>query len=716
MTDFVNHLIHEFRLPLQNHVLIFSLVLLIILLSPILLRRLNIPGIIGLILSGVLIGPFGFNILEKTSAIDLFSTIGLLYIMFIAGLELDLNQFKINRNKSLVFGFFTFAIPLSIGYPVCHFILGYGPQASFLTASMFATHTLVAYPIVSKLGISKNKAVAVAVGGTILTDTAVLILLAVIISSHEGSLGQEFWLRLIVSLLLFSAIMFFLIPRIAKWFFRKLESEKHSHYIFVLSVVFFAAFLAEVAGVEPIIGAFVAGLSLNKLIPHSSALMNRVEFIGNSLFIPFFLISVGMLVDMSVIFQGKTALIVAGTLTGAALFSKWLAAFLTRKVFKFTKAEGQMIFGLSSAHAAATLAVILVGYNAGILDKYVLNGTIILILITCVVASFVSEKAAKKILIEQDSDDSFDKKIDAPNSDETIVIPSIEITGLEKLLNFAIYFKGHHSKHPISILSVVPDDLVSEKKIKKMTLDLKSKLSEAIASDSKIDLITSIDHNVTSGIIRKSREILADNLVLTWPKRQDFIDRIMDDSFHRIIAGYSKTILFCSLSRPFSYFDRMIVIMPPLAEYEFGFTSWLNKIQNLTNELSVSVLIYCNSNSENVLQEFFAKRRIKVSYKLFQMTETDDFSMVNQDLHKTDLLFFISARKGAASFLNNMEQFPEKIEKYFPKNDKIIIYPNQFEQNTQPISNINYTMKPMSKGIEGIQRIVGNIIKKSGKK
>ncbi|NUM41953.1 MAG: cation:proton antiporter, partial [Leptospiraceae bacterium] len=294
--NFFNHLVREFELPLTNPVLIFSLILLIILLSPIVLRKLNIPGIIGLIISGVVIGPHGLHILAKTSAITLFSTIGLLYIMFIAGLELDMNEFKANRNKSLGFGLFTFFFPLAIGFPVCHYLLGYDFNSSFLTASMFATHTLVAYPIVSKLGISKNQAVAVTVGGTILTDTAVLIILAVILGNSKGNLNQEFWIRLSVSLAIFSAIMFYIVPKIAKWFFQKLESEKHSHYIFVLSIVFFAAFLAEVAGVEPIIGAFVAGLALNKLIPNSSALMNRIEFIGNSLFIPFFLISVGMLV------------------------------------------------------------------------------------------------------------------------------------------------------------------------------------------------------------------------------------------------------------------------------------------------------------------------------------------------------------------------------------------------------------------------------------
>src|SRR5690554_1454372 len=304
---------------------------------------------------------------------------------------------------------------------------------------MFATHTLVAYPIVSKLGISKNQAVAVTVGGTILTDTAVLLILAVIIGNSQGSLSQEFWIRLLVSLAIFSFIMFFIVPKIAKWFFRKLESEKHSHYIFVLSVVFFAAFLAEVAGVEPIIGAFVAGLALNKLIPHSSALMNRIEFIGNSLFIPFFLVGVGMLVDVNVIMSGPTALIVAGTLSVVALIGKWLAALFTQLAFKYSNAQRQLIFGLSGAHAAATLAVILVGYKADIIDENILNGTIILILITCIVASFATERASKKIIIESEDDTDQIIKTNGGASNEHILLPIANVAKIEKLLEFAIF-------------------------------------------------------------------------------------------------------------------------------------------------------------------------------------------------------------------------------------------------------------------------------------
>ncbi|HTG67284.1 MAG TPA: cation:proton antiporter, partial [Flavobacterium sp.] len=612
MTDFLKHLIHEFQLPLGNPVLVFSLILFIILLSPILLKRLNIPGIIGLIISGVVIGPHGLNILEKNSAIDLFSTIGLLYIMFIAGLELDMNEFKANRNKSLLFGFVTFIFPLTIGFPVCYYFLDYNFNASFLTASMFATHTLVAYPIVSKLGVSKNQAVAITIGGTILTDTAVLIILAVIMGNTNGNLNQEFWLRLGISLGIFSAIMFLIIPRIAKWFFRKLESEKHSHYIFVLSVVFFAAFLAEVAGVEPIIGAFVAGLALNKLIPHSSALMNRIEFIGSSLFIPFFLISVGMLVDIRVILNGTTALIVAGTLSVVALVGKWVAALITQYLFKYSTVQRQLIFGLSSAHAAATLAVILVGYKANILDENILNGTIILILITCIIASFVTEKAAKRIVIESE-----DGKMDSVGvnslNDEHILLPIANSKKIEKLLEFSVLIKDRKSPNPISILSVVSNDEEAELNILKTRNKLEEFVKQGSATETKVNVITTIDHNITSGVARISREIMANIIVLGWPARTGLLDKLIGEKTESILDNTDKTVFICDLVKPLILHKRIFVLVPPLAEHENGFDLWVVKIAKLAQELSIPLLLNCNAVTRKAVDKFLEQARLSVN-------------------------------------------------------------------------------------------------------
>lgn len=680
MTDFFEHLIHEFALPLENPVLVFSLILLIILLSPILLKRLNIPGIIGLILSGVIIGPHGLNVLEQNAAIDLFSTIGLLYIMFIAGLELDLNEFKANKNKSLLFGFFTFILPLGIGFPVCYYFLGYDFNASFLTASMFATHTLVSYPIVSKLGVSKNQAVAITVGGTILTDTAVLIILAVIMGKSEGKLNQEFWITLGVSLAIFSAIMFLVIPKIAKWFFRVLESEKHSHYIFVLSVVFFAAFLAEVAGVEPIIGAFVAGLAMNKLIPHSSALMNRIEFIGNSLFIPFFLISVGMLVDISVILSGPQALIVAGTLSVVALLGKWLASLFTQLVFRYSTAQRQLIFGLSSAHAAATLAVILVGFRAEILDENILNGTIILILITCIIASFATEKAAKIILIESENDHTDLKRASGFN-DEHILMPFANIENVEKLLEFSIFVKDKKSPNPIAILTVVSNNDEAEVNILKAKNKLEQFVKQASASEINVNVIATIDHNVASGISRIAREIMADMIVLGWPRRTGLINMLIGEKVDSILSNTTKTTFICHLEKPLVLHKRILIAVPPFAERENGYEQWFFKMINLAQELTVPIKVFCNADSEDAIKKFIINSKISTNLTFRPFDEWDNFFVLGNDVKEDDLFVLISARKGSASYMNVLENLPIRLEKHFSSNSRLVIYPQQFNQS-----------------------------------
>lgn len=708
MTDFFQHLLHEFELPLQNPVLVFSLILFIILLSPILLRKLNIPGIIGLIISGVVIGPFGLNILEKNAAIELFSTIGLLYIMFIAGLELDMNQFKSNKNKSLLFGFFTFVFPLSIGFPVCYYFLKLDFNASLLTASMFATHTLVAYPIVSKLGIAKNEAVAITVGGTILTDTAVLIILAVIVGNSQGNITADFWIRLMISLSIFSAIMFLIIPRIAKWFFQKLESEKHSHYIFVLSIVFLAAFLAEVAGVEPIIGAFVAGLALNKLIPHSSALMNRIEFMGSSLFIPFFLISVGMLVDIRVILSGPNALIVAATLSLVALFGKWFAAFVSQLVFKYSNAQRQLIFGLSSAHAAATLAVILVGYKANILDENILNGTIVLILITCIVATLSTEKAAKKVIIESDDDQADLLKINYHNN-EHILLPIANVDSIEKLVEFSIFIKNKKSPNPISILSVVSNNDEAEVNILKARNKLEEFVKQGSASETKVAVITTIDHNPASGIARISREIMANIIVLGWPKSTGFIDKIIGEKVDTILNNTDKTTFICHLEKPLVLHKRMLIAAPPFTEFENGFEHWLVKMAKLAQELSIAMVLYGTDETKLAVQKVFKKSKLSVTISFMQFDDWDDFLILSRNIKENDFFVLVSARKGATSYLPALENLPAKLEKHFSDNSVLLIYPQQYHQHFGSEHYEDINTATLNLGIEKIQKIKKNI-------
>uniref|UniRef100_UPI00334040D7 cation:proton antiporter n=1 Tax=Pseudopedobacter sp. TaxID=1936787 RepID=UPI00334040D7 len=520
---FIEHIKHEFETPLTNSVLIFALILFIILLSPILLRKIRIPGIIGLILSGVIIGPYALNIIENNSAVNLFSTIGILYIMFIAGLELDVNDFGKTKHKSLTFGFFTFIIPVLIGYPLFYYVFNYDMAASIMISVMMATHTLVAFPVVTSYGIAKNEAVAVAIGGTILTDTIVLVILAIIVAFSQGMLNSQFWIQMGISFAIFFFIMFYIIPKIAKWFFRKIEGERTAHYIFVLFTVFVSAFIADLAGLEPIIGAFMAGLALNRLIPSSSALMNRIDFIGSAIFIPFFLISVGMMVDVTVLLNGPTAILIAAALVGISVCGKWTAAFFTQRIFKYSVAQRQLIYGLSGSHAAATLAVILVGYQNNIVGENVLNGAILLILVSCIIATLNAEAASKKVVLEGDPD------IDIPEQDETkeehIILPIANLNNMEMLLDMATLIRNKKSPHPLTVLSVVPNNEMAEINLKKARKNLDSIAKYASGSETEVNVMTTIDYNIAGGISRASREILATCILIGWPSKSSIIDK-----------------------------------------------------------------------------------------------------------------------------------------------------------------------------------------------
>lgn len=709
---FIDEIVKEFTIPFQNQVLVFSLILFIILLSPIFLRKLKIPGIIGLIISGVIIGPHGFNILEKNSAIDLFSTIGLLYIMFIAGLELEIIEFKKNKYKSFGFGIFTFIIPLSIGIPVCYYLLHYNISASILISSMFSTHTLVAYPIVSKFGISKNQAVATTVGGTIFTDTAVLIILAIIVGSYSGGLTTDFWVSMLISVIIFSFIIFFIIPIVTKWFFIKTEGEKISHFVYVLSIVFLSAFLAKISGLEPIIGAFMAGIVLNRLIPHSSALMNRLGFVGNSIFIPFFLISVGMLVDIKILFNGTTAILIAITLSVVAITGKWLAAFVTQKVFKYTSDQRLLIFGLSSSHAVATLAVIMVGYKASIIDNNILNGTIILILITCIIASFATENAAKKIVSKQDN--ITDKEDDTIYKQENILLSISNFNNIEQLLDFSILIKEKKSPSPINILSVVNNDYSAELNMVKSKRKLERYILYASASETKINPVAVIAINLTDGIVRTSKEILANIIIVGWPSKDTFVYKEFLQKIENILSLTNKTIMFYNHITPLNINKRIKVLCPPLSELESGFYIWFNKIASLAKELSINIEFICNNKTQNAISKLIAKRNFKIIFSFKNFVDFNNISLLSGQVNTDDLFVVVSTRKGSISYQNNIDNIPKTLYKYFINNNLILIYTsigtgeNKFEEYNDVNAEI------FSKGIATVAKIqkgIGHIFK-----
>ncbi len=677
MQYFLEKLVHEFQTPFGNSVLIFSLILSIILLAPIILNRFKIPGIIGLILSGMIIGPYGLLLIQKNSAVDLFSTIGLLYIMFIAGLELDMNEFNKHKHKSLVFGVLTFLFPFAIGLPVCYYLLGYGFSTSVLISSMFATHTLIAYPIVNRLGIAKNQAVAVTVGGTILTDTAVLLILAIIAGTSSGAATSNLWMRLSISIISFGAIVYFVIPRVASWFFRRLEDEKNAHFIFVLLVVFTTAFLAELAGLEPIIGAFAAGLSLNRLIPHTSSLMNRIEFVGNALFIPFFLISVGMLIDFRVLTNGPGALIVAVTLTLVALVGKYVAAQLTGKIFKYSKEQRSLIFGLSTAHAAATLAVILVGYNLGIIDDEVLNGTIVLILISCIVASFVTEKAGKQVVLHMDNE-----PVQVVSKVQRVLVPIANPQTMEKLIDFSMVIKNPKDFSPILGLTVVKDDDQAQTRLLQSRKLLDKAILYAASADQQIEIMSTIDRNVTSGIKRIATEKFITDIVAGWSPQKNLADIIFGQTFDRLVKQTNQTIFITRFAMPLNVHNNIRLICPYFAEREPGFYNWLSSMFRAASQLGTGIQLYGPQDVERSIREFAAANKVAVAVEYRGNLDLGDVALLVSKVQPLDMIVLVSSREGGISYTPALDVLPRKMSRYFENNSLVFIYPATGSETT----------------------------------
>jgi Kef-type K+ transport system membrane component KefB len=699
----------EWTLPLKNPVLIFSLVLFIILFAPIVLNKLRIPGIIGLILAGVAIGPNGFNLLLRDASIELFGTVGLLYIMFLAGLEIDLKDFKKHRSKSIVFGLFTFLIPMALGMASSYYFLQFSLASSILLASMFASHTLLAYPIASRFGVSKTLPVNVTVGGTIITDTLALLVLAVIAGSTKGELDQVFWIRLSVSVLIFGAVVLLGFPILGRWFFKKFE-DNVSQYIFVLAMVFLAAFLAELAGIEGIIGAFLAGLALNRLIPHTSPIMNRIEFVGNALFIPFFLIGVGMLVDLRVLFKGPNALIVSATMITVAMTAKWLAAYFTQLTFKLTSTDRQMIFGLSNAQAAATLAAVLVGYRLELLNEDVLNGTIMMILVTCLVSSFAVERAARKLAVLEQNDTYSPEAEDG----ERILVPLANPDSVDSLMDLAVLLKEPANKLPIFALSVLnesnsgPAALAASHKV----LERAAKIGSA--TDNRVEMLTRVDVNITNGIVYAAKENKISEIIIGWNPKPLVVDKFFGSIMENLLRRTEQTIVVSRAVQPNNTIKRVLVAVPQHAEFESGFMVWLRLIRHFVKQTGAKLLFYGSPQLEERLQQVSKHKKTGFDFEFTGFMDWEDFLVLGREVQKNDLFMVISARKGTLSHQALLDKVPSQLSKYFEHNSFTIIFP-ELKGYSEAASNLQLDASMPSPIQENIERItkVGKYVKKA---
>lgn len=636
-------------LPLTDPVLKFLLILIIILSAPLLLNKLKVPHLLGLIIAGAIIGPYGLNLVLRDSSIILSGTAGLLYIMFLAGLEIDMGDFKRNSGKSLVFGMYTFLIPMGLGIVAGYYVLNFSMETSILLASMFASHTLIAYPIISRLGITKDKSVSITVGGTMITDTLALLVLTVIVGMATGQTGDYFWTRLSVSVIVFALFVVIVFPLIGRWFFKRVQ-DSISQYIFVLVMVFLGAYLAQLAGMEAIIGSFLAGLALNRLIPHSSPLMHRVEFIGNSIFIPFFLIGVGMLINYRVFFTSFETIKVGIVMIIIATAAKYAAAWLTQKTFRMSVDQRRVIFGLSNAQAAATLAAVMVGYNVilgqtpegepiRLLNESVLNGTILMILVTCTMASFSAQRGAHNLAVAQISEE----KRQVEEYKERILIPVSNEETAEELVNLSLAVKSPKNMRFLYALKVLDNQLTEEGSVKQAKRLLENAALTAAATDTHLQELLRYDLNVPNAVLSVILEHSITDLVLGLHKEKgistSFLGRITED----ILNHSDVTTLIYKSVQPLSTMKRHLVVIPEQAEKEIGFTQWANRTGNLVQNTGARVVFYGTFQTLEQLKGVLPKQ-VQAEYKEFG--DWDDFLIVFRDVRPDDMLWVVMSRHG----------------------------------------------------------------------
>lgn len=672
--------------PVTDPTWIFFLVLIIILFAPMILGRLRIPHIIGMILAGVVVGKYGFNILERDSSFELFGKVGLYYIMFLAGLEMDMDDFKKNRTKGLVFGMFTFLIPMGLGIWSSMSMLNYGFLTSVLLASMYASHTLIAYPIISRYGLSRQRTVSITIGGTAVTVVLALMVLAVIGGMYKGEdVGGLFWVLLVAKVVLLFGLIIFLMPRISRWFFRTYE-DAVMQFIFVLAMVFLGGGLMELVGMEGILGAFLAGLVLNRFVPHVSPLMNRLEFVGNALFIPYFLIGVGMIIDVRCLFTEGEALKVAVVMTVVATFSKWLAAWITQKIYGMKKVEGSLIFGLSNAQAAATLAAVLIGHGIimengeRLLNDDVLNGTVVMILFTCIISSVVTERAARKMVTQENLMEGSEGK-----EQERILIPVANPETIEGLVGMALMMRHPKQKESLVALSVINDNNTSETKelIGKRNLERTAMI--AAAADASVKTVLRYDLNIAQGIIHTQKEYAVTDIVIGLHRKTNLMDSFFGTMTENLLKGTNRQIMIAKLLMPVNTLRRIVVAVPDKAEYEKGFLKWMTQLCRMGKQLGCRVHFFATEDTLKHLRALTEKQEANTFTEFSLLEEWDDLLLLTGQVNYDHLFVVVSSRKGSISYQTSFERLPSQISKYFANNSLLIVYPDQLGDDPQEI-------------------------------
>jgi Kef-type K+ transport system membrane component KefB/mannitol/fructose-specific phosphotransferase system IIA component (Ntr-type) len=667
-------------LPFSDPVLIFALVMLIILLAPLAFRKLKIPGIVGLILSGAVVGPSMLGLLERDDTINLLGTVGLLYLMFMAGLSIDLNRFEKLRNRSIGFGFLSFSLPLAGAVATGLYLLDYSMATSLLLGSIVGSHPLLAYPITERLGITKNTPVTMALGGTLVTDTMSLGLRAVIAGSVGDDLGPAYWLGFSTSVLIFVVATLLILPRLGRWYFRNVKHETNTDFVFMVAVLFTTAFLADLAGLASIIGAFMAGLLLNRLVPESGTLMSRIHFVGNALFIPFFLISVGMLVDIGVL-SSVDVWIKIILFTALVFAGKGLAAWIINKIFNYSEAEGWVVFGLTTPQSAATLAVTLIGYDLGFFDQVAVNAVVIMILFTCLLGPWLVEKYGRIVAIQEE-----EKPYEPSEAPQRILVPLANPETSDALMDIAFMVRDMKSDQPIYPLTVASDGKDVESQVARGEKMLSHAVIHAAAAEVPVNPVTMVDYNVASGVARAVREKLITNVIIGWNGQVSAKRRIFGSILDQLLSDLDEMIMVSKIEKPVNTFDRIVLAIPPFAALESGFPEAMRSVKLMTEQIGGKLVVLVTDEREPHIRKRVSKIKpsLEIDYQTIELWSKLP-SWMDENQKEDDLFILMSAREGSLSWRPGLDRLPRVIAQKYHSLSFITIYPAEVEKDLQMV-------------------------------
>lgn len=664
--------------PITNPSLIFFLVLVIILLAPIIMGKLRIPHIIGMVLAGVAIGQYGFNILVRDDSFELFGRVGLYYIMFLAALEMDVEGVKKNKGRLSLFGLLTFAAPFTLTFIMSEWLLGYPTIASLLLGCLMASNTLIAYPIVSRYGQQRKPSVALSVGASMLSLLVALVVLAALVASHNGQTGVLFWLWFVAKFVIYCGGLAILIPKLTRWFLRR-YSDAVMQFIFVMAMLFMSAVLSESIGLEGIFGAFLSGLILNRYIPHVSPLMNRIEFIGNALFIPYFLIGVGMLINVRLAFSDTGVLWVALAITLFGTAGKAIAAYLSALLFRLPlNTSGNMMFGLTSAHAAGAIAIIMVGMRLTTPDGSVLvtgemlNGVVLMILLTCLISTVVTEQAAQQITLR-------DKEIPQEDTqdDEKMLIPMKYPEYAVRLVNLAIMMRNPKLGRGLVGLSVVYDDVDMRLNQERGQRLLEKVQQYAAAADVKMQTQVRVAANIANGIKHAFKEFRASEIIIGMHMHQEVSASFWGEFHQSLFNGLNRQIIMARLKQPLSTIRRIEVAVPSRAQFEPGFYRWLERVARLSVNLECRTIFHGRTDTLALINQYVRNRHPEMRVEFMQMDHWNEMPRLAATIAEDHLFIVIAARKGTVSYKNALEHLPEEIQQFFSGKNIIIIFPDQ---------------------------------------